>query len=151
MKPFKFSLQAVHHIREIKREAAERELLAASRELARANEQLQEVLGRRESAVNEYLALHQSEEMRAQTMATHLDYIGSLFQAEREARNVIRNREKNLEARRVALMEASRQSETTANLRERQHDRYRLEAARDEQKMLDEMAVLAVTRRMVGK
>ncbi|HET6975115.1 MAG TPA: flagellar export protein FliJ [Pyrinomonadaceae bacterium] len=149
MKRFEFSLQAVHNVREIKREAAERELVLATRELSRANEQLQEVLQHRESAVNEYLALHQSEEVHAHTIATHMDYIGSLLENERFARSVIRNLEKNVDVRRGELTEASRQSETTANLRERQRDRYRQELAREEQKILDEMAVIAVTRKLV--
>ena len=148
MKRFKFSLQAVHLVRESKCDTAERELVFATRELGRAHDELSDVLRQRQAAVDAYLALHQAQPVQAPTMAAHMDYIGALLERERQARKAISNHERNVAAKREALIEASRQAETTANLRERQRERYQQEVARDEQKMLDELAVSAVARRL---
>ena len=85
-------------------------------------------------------------------MATaHTDFIGSLFQREREARAHIVEVERRVDAKRQAVAEAMRKTETTAKLRERQQQNHDVELRRHEQSMLDEMAVLAVARRRVNQ
>jgi flagellar export protein FliJ len=54
-----------------------------------------------------------------------------------------------LAARREAVTEAARESEATANLRDRQRERHYQEVERNEQKLLDEMAVVSATRLQV--
>lgn len=150
MKRFKFSLQAVHNVREIRRDAAERALAAVAAELQGAQEHLERVLTRRQSAMNNYLLLHQAHKVEAATFATHTDYIGSLILLERRARALILQVEERIASKRQVLTEASRQTETTANLRERQRERHHLESAQHEQKVLDEMATIAVARRLAA-
>jgi flagellar export protein FliJ len=146
MKKFKFSLQTVHQVREFKRDNAERDLIAAGVELDKAKAHLEEVLSLRQKAVNQYFDLHQTSQIEASTVVMHTNYIGSLMELERLARNLIATKERHVASKREVLVEASRQSETTANLRERQFERHVLETARKEQLLLDEMAVLAVAR-----
>ena len=150
MKRFQFSLQAVHNVREMRRDAAERALAAVAAELKGAQAQLETVLRRRQSAMENYLLLHQSKEIEAATFASHTDYIGSLFLLERQARAMTLQIEARIASKRQALTEAARQTETTANLRERQRERHHLEIAQHEQKVLDEMAVVAVARRRLA-
>ena len=57
-------------------------------------------------------------------------------------------RRDDLEARRQAVVETSRAAEATSRLRERQLARHELEAARQEQNMLDEMATVSSARRL---
>jgi len=146
MKKFRFSLQTVHNVRELKRDNAERDLVAAGVELDEAKAHLEEVLSLRQKAVNQYCDLHQSSQIEATTVVMHTNYIGSLMELERLARHSIARNERHVASKREVLIEASRDSETTANLRDRQFERHVLETARKEQLLLDEMAVLAVAR-----
>lgn len=150
MKRFKFTLQSVHDLRESRREAAEQELAVTNSELYRANAQLEEVVRARQKALERYLLLHQETELEPTMVAAHTDFIGSLFQREREARTYITQIEKTLELKRRAVREALRETETTAKLRENQRKNHKLEMNRHEQSVLDEMAVLAVARRRVN-
>jgi flagellar export protein FliJ len=150
MKRFHFSLQAVHNLREMRRDAAERELAALVAEHHEAQVQLQAGLRRREAAMENYLVLHHSAEIQAVTFATHTNYIDSLFQLERQSRATILQLEERIATKRVDLTEASRQTETTANLRDRQRARHYQEGARLEQNLLDEMAVAGAARRLAA-
>jgi flagellar export protein FliJ len=150
MKRFQFSLQAVHNVREMRRDAAELALAAVAAELKGAQAQLETVLRRRQSAMENYLLLHQSKEIEGTTFAWHTDYIGSLFLLERRARAVTVQIEARIAGKRQALTEAARQTKTTANIRERQRERHRQESAQHEQKVLDEMAIVAVARRRLA-
>jgi flagellar export protein FliJ len=150
MKRFTFSLQTVHNVREIRRDAAERALAAVAAELQGAQGQLERVLRQRQFAMDKYLLILQSQEIDAVTFASHTDYIGSLVLLERQARVMINQVEERINVKRKVLIEASRQTKTTANLRERQRERHHLESAQHEQKMLDEMAVVASTRRLAA-
>jgi flagellar export protein FliJ len=147
VKRFKFSLQAVHNVREVRRDAAERDLAAVAAELRVAHAHLDKVLHKRQMALENCLVLQQSQAIEAVTLASHTDYIGSLILHERHARLLILQIEERVEGKRKVLTEAARQTETTANLRERQRERHHLEMAQHEQKLLDDMAVLASTRR----
>ena len=151
MKRFKFSLQTVHDLRESRKEAAERDLATANSELYRANAQLEEVVRSKQKALERYLNMYQSREIEISMVAAHTDFIGSLFQREREAKAYIHQVELRLEQKRQAVTEAKRETETTAKLRDRQRQTYQLETNRNEQTMLDEMAVLAVARRRVNE
>jgi len=146
MKRFKFSLQAVHNLREMHLDAAEQEFAKVRAELSEAQKQLDEIRQLREAAMDDYLKLHESGEIQAAVIATHTEYIGSLMQLERKTRALITQIEQKLTTRRQLVTEAARQTETTANLRDRQKERHHLESARHEQKMLDEMAVAAAKR-----
>ncbi len=149
MKKFKFTLQAVHDLRESRRERAERELAEANSELYRANAQLEEVVRARQKALDRYMMLYQSRELDVSMIGAHTDFLGSLFLREREARTFIAEAELRLEEKRRGVTEAMRETETTAKLREHQRDLHRQESNRNEQTMLDEMAVMAAARRQL--
>jgi flagellar export protein FliJ len=150
MKRFHFSLEVVHNVREMRRDAAERAMAVVAAELQGAHSQLERVLRQRQSAMAGYLLLHQSTEIEAAHFASHTDYLGSLILHERQARNMILQVEEKLVVKRKALIEASRQTKTTTNIRERQRERHYLEIAQHEQKVLDEMAVASATRRLAA-
>ena len=148
MKRFQFSLEAVHNVREMRRDAAERAMAAVAAELQGAQAQLEQVLRQRQSAMANYVLLHQSTVIEAAHFASHTDYLGALVLHERQARITILQVEQKLTVKRQALTEASRQTKTTENIRERQRERHHMEIAQHEQKALDEMAVVAVARRL---
>lgn len=150
MKRFQFSLQAVHNIREMRRDTAERELAVVAAELKAAQERLETVLRQRHTAMDKYLLFQQSKAVEAATLAWHIDYIGSQFLLEHQVRAMTLEIEERIASKQQALIEASRQTETTANLRERQRERHHVEIAQLEQKVLDEMAVVAAARRLAA-
>jgi flagellar export protein FliJ len=147
LKRFKFTLQTVHDFRERARETAERELAQASAELSVARTRLEKLFEQRSAAMDSYLFLFQSKEIDASAIAAHSDYINAFTRREREMRIHIAEIEQGVEARRKCLTEAMRDTETTAKLRDRQRELHDQDAARTEQKNLDEMAVVAVARR----
>jgi flagellar export protein FliJ len=149
MKRFKFTLQTVHDLRESKRESAERDLTEAANEVYRAYRLLEEVIRARQRALDNYLLLYQTRELEITMVSAHTDFIGSLMQRERESRDYVVEVEKRLTSKRQALTEALRATKTTAKLRDKQRERHDLELGRNEQSMLDEMAVMSVARRMV--
>src|SRR5215467_5643235 len=118
MKRFKFSLQAVHDLREMRRDAAERELAKANAELVLAQKQVEDIRQRRASALACYAALQQTKDLDAVTIGSHNNYINSLMQLERQAQVRVIQVNQKLVARREAVTDAARESEATANLRE---------------------------------
>jgi flagellar export protein FliJ len=148
MKRFQFSLEAVHNVREMQRDAAERALAAENADLQAAQLRLDQLICQRQSAMANYLLLHQSTEIEVAHFASHTDFLGSLAMLERQARIKILQVEERITLKRQALTEASRQTKTTSNIRDRQRERYHQEIAQHEQKALDEMAVVAIARRL---
>lgn len=147
MKRFKFSLQTVHDFREFRRTNAEREFAEATAQLQGLKAQIEELRRLHRAALDKCLLLYQSREIEASLIAAHADFINSLVQRERELRQQMAATERHLEVKRQALTEALRATKTTAKLRERHLDRHDLELARNEQNLLDEMAVATVARR----
>jgi flagellar export protein FliJ len=147
MKPFKFSLQTVHNFRETRRDAAEREFGQANAQLHGVKGQLAEVQTAHRVALDNYLLLYKSKDIEVAVVSAHTDYIAFLVRREREVRNYIVIVEREVETKRLALTEALRDTKATAKLRERQHERHQLDAARTEQTLLDEMAVASIARR----
>jgi flagellar export protein FliJ len=151
MKRFKFSLQTVHNFRESRRDAAEREFAEAKAQLYSARAQLQEVARAHHLALDNYLLLYQSREIKVRMIGVHTEFIASLVRREREVRAQIITLERQLETKRQQLTEALRDTKATAKLRERQLERHDLNAARKEQTMLDEMAVATMARQYVQR
>jgi flagellar export protein FliJ len=147
MKQFKFSLQTVHNFRETRRDSAEREFGYANAQLHGVKGKLAEVQNAHRVALDNYLLLYQSRELEVAVVGAHTDYIAFLVRREREVRGHIVTGEREVETKRLALTEALRDTKATANLRERQHQRHELDAARREQTLLDEMAVASIARR----
>ena len=149
MKRFKFSLQAVHDLRETAREEAERHLARAGAEVSHAAAELDRVLRLRETETANHLARLQRGALDAHEIALHMGYLDALAQREREARAHLLAAERARDERRQAAVAATQAAEATAKLRERESRRHQLEAARTEQNMLDEMATLSLARRLM--
>ncbi len=146
MKRFKFTLESVHSLREMRREEAERALADANAKVARAAQDVEEAERARERAACESAESLQAAEINPFEAAMRADFLVSLAWQQQAARAALHTAECEHEARRKAVVEAARAAETTAKLRERERERYLLEAARAEQTMLDEMASTSMAR-----
>lgn len=148
MKRFRFQLQTVHDIRETRRDEAERNLAEAAQQVFAAAAQLEEADRSLAAAAETYAAQMRVGALDAHEASLRASYLLTLTRRRQDARTHLDAVERERETRRLASVEASRAAETTAKLRERQRARHALEAARDEQNNLDEMATSATARRL---
>lgn len=150
MKRFRFPLQAVHNLRQMRRDEAERELAQAAAEVSHGAARLDEVACTRTAATEAYLRALQKSDIDQHEMALRINYLASLTQRESEARARLAELESAREAQRQLVTRAARDAEATAKLRERHRVRHETEAARAEQNNLDEIATVAIARRMAN-
>lgn len=148
MKRFRFKLQAVHDLRETKRSEAERHLVAAEAALCSARAQVEEAARARESAAMTYASEYARGALDSQQAAWRADHLIRLAQREADARLRLVAFERERDAKREALIELTRNAETTAKLRERHSALHRAELERSEQNALDEIAALNAARRL---
>lgn len=147
MKQFKYSLQAVHDVREIQRDHAEIQVGRVVSELTQTVLLLESVIETRKRAAEEVRKLHNSPTIEPAIAATHSEYLNSLILRERELRKRVSEVEQRVATERQNLTERCRDAKVTAKICDRQRTRHQLETARWEQKSLDEIAVAAVARR----
>lgn len=146
MKKFRFSLQTVHDLREAQRAEAERSLALASVAVREAAEQLEETDAVHAQATEDFASKLQTGEIDPFDAELSVNYLAVLVQRKLEAHTRLQELEQARERQRETTIEAARSAETTARLRERQHERYQLNAARAEQQFLDEIATLTQAR-----
>jgi flagellar export protein FliJ len=149
MRKLPFPLQAVHDLRELRREEAERELARAAAAVVAATAHL-EAAARLHAETAERYAPARTGAIDAQEAALRANYLVALALRVREAQAQLAAREREYETQRQRTEAAARAAEVTAKLRERHHARHAAEMAWEEQKQLDEMASLAQARRRLG-
>jgi flagellar export protein FliJ len=146
MKKFRFSLQAVHDLREARRDEAERALARTATAAQEAAERLEETRDAHARASDAFAGRLQFGEIDPFEATLSVNYLASLLKRERDDHARLQERERVHEAQRAITTEAARAAEATSRLRERQRERHKLETSRAEQEMLDEMATLAQAR-----
>ena len=144
MKRFKFSLETVHNLRELRRDEAERQLAHAAAVVLTAVAAIEEI--ERQRATTEAKLACATGLVCAAELALQVNYLDLLAKREQEARMRLAALECEREERRQAALAASREADVTGQLRARQHARHIAETSRAEQNMLDEMAVAATLR-----
>lgn len=148
MKKFKFSLQTVHDIRDKRREQEQLRLADLQADAAKAVAELREIENLRRAATENYARLLQSNKIDAAEMSLTARYLTALYNREQAAQANLREAERVCAAQSETVVEAQREVEATAKLRERQRARYALEAARHEQNALDETTAVNFARKM---
>lgn len=147
MKKFRFTLQPVHDLREMRRDEAERSHAQAIAAVAEANGRLDEAENTRREAAESLRRVLQSGQLDPHDVALRSGYLSALIAREADARTRLAALEDERERRRRTVAEAARAAEATAKLRERQSARHHEAVARHEQNLLDEMAVVTAARR----
>lgn len=146
MKKFRFSLQTLHDLREARRDEAERTLVRTAAASAEAAETLSETRLAHARASDAYAHSLRAGEIDPFEATLSVNYIASLLQREREDHARLKERERAHEAQQKITADAACEAEATSRLRDRQRERHRLETARTEQGILDEMATLSHAR-----
>lgn len=140
MKKFKFTLQTVHNVRELKQEREQLIFGELQNEVAKAVEQIEKIEEAYTRAIESYSTkLNCGRVMNMGEMELEALHISSLERQKRRAIEILAEKKRTVAEQRVKLAAAVREVKITDRLRENQVLRHRLETAKDEQNSLDEM------------
>jgi flagellar export protein FliJ len=149
MKKFKFTLQTVHNVREM-REDKEKlvlgELQAEADKIVRQIEQIERL--RTESLENYARRLNSGEQISAMEMELNSNHFAALNRLQQETEKLLEEKRKACVAQSQTLAVAAREVKITNRLRETQALRHRLESEKQEQTAIDEMVSANFARRM---
>jgi flagellar export protein FliJ len=148
MKRFKFSLQTVRALRDIRRDEAERAFARSTAEAALAREELERTRRTRASAIEAYLSTLQAGHMDPGEAAQRSAYLELLGKIEAAAAARLVSVETICEEKRKGVTLAAQNAEVTEKLYEQQRARHFSEVARGEQIDLDELSTNSGLRRM---
>lgn len=150
MKKFKFTLQTVHNVREMRREKEELVLAEMRAETDRALARLSELEKTRLAAVENYTRkLAQGEVMNPLEMELSTNHLRSLDLTLRKARAEVEQKQRAVAAQSVIVVAASQSVKVTERLRENQQTRHQTEFERREQIALDDLVSANFARRML--
>lgn len=143
MKKFRFTLNSVAVVREV-REALRREVFAgALREASTAERALEKVIAER-TALAAALAASRTGTFRPAVQTAGLAAQQRMVQQEAEASTVLERARQTLEQRRAEWLAARREVRLLEQLKARAKERHRLELARAEQRELDDRPIAAL-------
>jgi flagellar export protein FliJ len=148
MKKFKFTLQSVHNVREMREEKELMVLSQLNLEAEQAAERLTAVEGALVTAVEQYNnRIKPGEAINAMEMELNSHHISALRRQKTVAREEVLERQ-DARARQITqVTQAARDVKVTGRLRDNQVKDHRLAASRHEQNALDEMATISFSHR----
>lgn len=150
MKKFKFTLQTVHNVREMRREKEELVLAEMRAETDRALARLSELEKTRLAAVENYTRkLAQGEVMNPLEMELNTNHLRSLDLTLRKAQAEVEQKQRAVAAQSVIVAAASQSVKVTERLRENQQTRHQTELERREQIAIDDLVSANFARRML--
>lgn len=139
--PFTFPLHAVLHLRQSLERQQELQLRAANQQVARVHHLLEQMDLHRER-----LQLLQGNELTAGTTAAEMRFgllcDGQILRHRRELEQQLLRLQQLREQQREIFQQARRARETLESVRDRQLLLYRKQAARDEQRSMDDLFLL---------
>lgn len=144
MKKFSFTLQTLHDLRQLTQRRAEADLAEAGVTVREAMERLEAARRRLEQETEFYKKMFQSGQLDQRRAALRMEYLQTMERQMAEAEREFLEAQRLYTLRQIAVVKASMATEITDKLRDAQLRRYHLQRAREEQLMLDEMAILRV-------
>lgn len=150
MKNFKFTLQSVHNVREMRQEKEEFILSELQAEAERAIAGLAQVEKKRIDAIENYTKkMKKGEPMNPFEMELNTNHLVALDRLVRESHAIAEQKKQACQRQRQVVAAASREVKITERLRENQRSRHRLELERSEQNALDELVSANFARQML--
>ena len=150
MKKFKFTLQTVHNVREMRREKEELVLAEMQTEVNRAIAYLSELERTRLEAIENYTRkLKQGEVMNPLEMELNTNHLRSLDLTVRKAQAEVEQKQREFSAQSKVVAAAGRAVKVTERLRENQQSRHQTEHERREQIAIDDLVSANFARRML--
>lgn len=147
MKKFRFTLGAVHNVREMRQEKEQLVFSQLQSEVATATARIVEAENKRQTTLDCYASRLQSGEIiDPLEMDLSAKYLLSLNRLEQESRQVLQEKKQACDKQRQTVAAAVQAVKATAKIREKQLERHNLEFARNEQTNLDEIVSLSFAR-----
>lgn len=151
MKKFKFTLQTVHKVRELKSEQENLTLSELQGEAREAEQRVEHIEGLRNEAVEQYLMrISSGERLNPLEMELNANHFASLNNLQREAQVAVDQKHEAVRQQLESVKAARIDVKITDKLRDDQKRRYELEANRREQRNLDELVTAKFARRVQG-
>jgi flagellar export protein FliJ len=152
MKKFKFTLQTVHNVREMRQEKEESRLAEMLAEVNRAAERIAQIEKMRFEAIEKYTErLRAGGFLNATEMELNTKYFNSLDNLQREAEKVLAEKNRACDEQRAKLAAAAREVKITDKLREQQFLRHQLEAEKHQKNALGEIVSAGFARQLGTK
>jgi|GEM_PF-2474601 len=140
MKKFKFTLQTIHSVREMRQEKEELVLSQMQAEAIKTAESVRQIEETRQTAIENYnTTLKRGEAMNIGEMELETAHIASLDRHRRHTEELLEQQKESCLRQKAMLAAAAREVKVTQKLRETQQTRHRTELDRHEQNALDEM------------
>lgn len=152
MKKFKFTLQTVHNVREMKQEKEEQTLAEMIGEMTRVSERIGQLEKMRQEAIARYTQrLQAGEILNATELELNAKYFNSLDDLQREAEKELAAKNHACTMQRAKLAAAAREVKITDRLREQQFLRHQQEVEKQQQTALDEIVSAGFARKLRNK
>lgn len=151
MKKFKFTLETVHNVREMKQENEQLKLTELQAEVAKAAEQIEKIEAAYLRAIENYSnKVNSGRSMNIGEMELEAMHISALERQKRRAVEILEEKKRAAQAQSRNLAAAVREVKVTERLRETQALRHRIEADKHEQNAMDELVSANFARRLTG-
>jgi len=140
MKKFKFTLQTVHNVREMRQEKEELILGQLQTEAVVAEEAVAQIENSRQTAIENYsLRLRSGEQLNPMEMELNSKHFASLNQRRIEGEQIVAQKKQACVRQTQTVAGAMREVKITGRLKETQQLRHDLDFARAEQNGIDEL------------
>ncbi|MEZ5307033.1 MAG: flagellar export protein FliJ [Pyrinomonadaceae bacterium] len=140
MRKFKFTLQSVHNVRELREEKEQTVFARLSKDASEAEERLFEVSRKILSAMNSYThSMRGGTALDPVVLDLHSKHIAALERLKQRIIAEVEQKKSACREQAKRLSNAARDVKVTAKLREKQKAVHDLEAAKSEQNTLDEI------------
>ncbi len=149
MKKFKFTLQTVHKVREMRQEKEKIVLGELRAEADDAASHAANVEKLRSEAIDNYSRrLKSDERLNPMEMELNSNHFASLMRLQQEAENIVEQKKRACVRQGETVAAAMREVKVTDQLRETQKERHQQEFARQEQNSIDELVTTKFARQM---
>lgn len=150
MKKFKFSLQTVHNVREMRQEKEKLVFSELQADAAKTADQIAQIEKLRVEAIEVYARrLNAGEQISATEMELHSNHFTSLNRLQIEAEKVLEQKNQACVNQGETVAAAMREVKITDRLRETQKARHQVEFARHEQNNIDELVSATFARKLL--
>ncbi len=149
MKKFKFTLQTVHNVREMRQEKEQMILTQLRNDVQQAAERVAQIEQTRLRAIENYTEkLGKGESLNALELELTSNHISNLDRLQREAAQFLEQAKRTAAAQSINVAAAGRAVKITEKLRETQQIRHQNETQKNEQNALDEIVCANFARQM---
>lgn len=152
MKKFKFTLETVHSVREMKQENEQLVLTQLNAEVLKATVQIESIEAAYLRAIENYSQkINSGNAMHIGEMELEALHISALERQKKRAVEILEEKKRAVAAQSAKVADAVREVKITERLRETQAQRHRLEADKHEQNQIDELVSANFARQITGK